>query len=284
MRAVFVAMLLLASAVSGAIDISIGGVSLAIPNPIGFGPVTQQMVALHDFQKQFVAPTNEQLVAFIPEQDVPAALKGGIPDLPRRLTVQTSKSLIGVSVSNSDFVKLKNKIKSQNDDNVKKVEKDMPGLMKQISGGIAKKYDVDLALSVSHMVVLPVHEETDRTVGYSALMKYNMKGAAGNPASYVTIVTVTLTHVKGKVLFLYSYAEETGLEWSREASKQWASAIVAANPPDLQSSVKESLPSTVTGIDWEEVGAKAVAGAIIGLILGLIGWAIKRGKASQPGG
>lgn len=280
MRVVVAAMLLLASTVSGASNIAIGGVSLEIPDPAGFSPVTQRMTELYDLQKQFVAPSNEEYIVFIPEQDVPAALRGDIPDLPRRFAVQTAKSLISISVSSSDFAKLKDIIKSQNDVLREKVQRELPGLMKKINDGIARKYDVDLALSVSQMVPLPVYEETDRTLAYSALVKYSMNDAAGNPAPFIAVVTATFTHVKGKVLFLYSYAEEAGLEWSQEASKRWASAVVAANPSDFQSSVKEFLPSAVTGIDWGKVGAKAVAGAFIGLIVGLIGWAINRGKAN----
>ncbi len=280
MRIVFVAMLFLVPTISMASNISVGGVSLTIPNPGGFSLMTPQMTALYDLEKQFVAPANEEYAAFIPERDLPAALKGDIPVLPRRFTVQTAKSLIDVSVSTSNFGELKNIIKSQNDDIMKKVEKDLPGMITRMNDGIVKKYDVDLAFSLSQMVPLPVHEETDRTLAYSAFVKYNMNDAAGNPTSFIVVVTTTFMHVKGKVLFLYSYAEEEGLEWSRQASKQWASAVVAANPPDLQSSVKESLPSAVAGIDWGKVGAKAFAGAIIGLIIGLVGWAIKRDKLS----
>lgn len=280
MKKFWLVMLLLAPSISGATDISVGGVSLAIPSPDGFSPVTPQMALLYEVQKQFVAPTNEEFVAFIPERDVPAALKDDIPDMPRRFTVQTVKTLIGASVSTSDFAKLKNVIKTHNDELLKKVEAQLPGLTKQMNEGIAKKYNVDLAFSVSQMVPMPVHEETDRTLAYSALVKYDMKDEHGNPAPFVAVVTATFAHVKSKVLFLYSYAEESGLEWSKEASRQWANAVVTANPSDLHASVKEALPSAVSGIDWGEVGAKAMAGAIIGLVIGLIGWVIKRGKAS----
>lgn len=214
MKTICLALLLLAPVVSGAADISVGGVSLAIPNPNGFSPVTPQMALLYDIQKQFVAPTNEEFIAFIPERDVPAALKDDIPDLPRCFTVQTAKSLIGSSVSTSDFAKLKDIIKTQNDELMKKVEAQLPGLTKQMNDeGLTKKYDVDLAFSVSQMVPMPVHEETDRTLAYSSLVKYDMKDEQGNPAFFVAVVTATFAHVKSKVLFLYSYAEESGLEW-----------------------------------------------------------------------
>lgn len=280
MRTIFLALLLLAPGVTWTADISVGGVSFAIPSPNGFSAVTPQMGLLSEVQKQFVAPTNKEFVAFIPEHDVPAALRDEIPDLPRRFTVQTAKSIVGVSVSSSDFAKLKNIIKTQNGEILKKVESQLPGLTRQMNEGITKKYDVDPAFSVSQMVPMPFHEETERTLAYSALVKYDMKDERGNPTTFVVIVTATFAHIKSKVLFLYAYSEESGLEWSREASRQWASAIIAANPSDLQTSVREMTPSAISGIDWGKVGAKAVAGAIIGLIVGLIGWLVNRGKAS----
>jgi hypothetical protein len=286
MKIIVAALLLLIPAISGAsnITIDIQGVSIVIPAPIGFGQVTPQMVALYELQKQFVAPSNEEFLAFIAEGDLPVALKGEIPNLSRRFTVQTAKSLVSASVSTSDFLKLKNIIKTKNDDLIKKVEKDLPGLMAKLNNGLAKSYDLNLALSASQIVLLPVHEETDRTLAYSAFVKYNMNDESGNLVPYKVVVTTTFAHVKGKVLFLYAYAEEVGLEWSRESSIQWVNAVVASNPSDLQSSIKETLPSAVTGIDWGKVVGKTVTGAIIGLIVGLIvgliAWIRKRGKTS----
>ena len=172
MKKMWLALLLLAPAVGRAADISVGGVSLVIPNPDGFSPVTPQMASLYEAQKHFVAPTNEEFVVFIPERDVPAALNHEIPDLPRRFTVQTAKSLVGASVSTSDFVKLKYRYKTQNDEIMKKVEAQLPGWTKEVNEGITKKYNVDLAFSVSQMLPMPVHAETARTLAHSSLVKH----------------------------------------------------------------------------------------------------------------
>jgi len=260
MRTVCFAVLLSVQSIGWAADISVGGVSLAIPNPSGFSPVTQQMAALHDFQKLFVSPSNEEFLAFIPERDVSAALRGEIPELQRRFTVQTTKRLVRATVSVSDFRKLKETIKSQNHELIKKVEKKLPGIMKQLNEGFTKKYEADLALSVAQVVPMPVHEETDRTLGYSMFVKYYRNDEAGKLVPFVVVSTVTVVHVKSKLLFLYTYAEESGLEWSKAASKQWANAVVAANPLDVQAS----------GIGWGFV----IVFTIISLILVLI----RRGK------
>lgn len=268
--------LLFVPVVSAAADISVGGVSLQIPSPEGFSPVTPQMAELYELQKQFVAPTNDEFVTFIPDSEVSTALSGQIPDMSRRFTVQTAKSLTDASISTSDFNRLKTFSKAQNDELRKQVDREIPGLMKKITDGLAEKYDVDLALSASQMVPLPVHEESDRTLAHSSLVKYSMNDAVGNPTSYVVAVTATYVHVKDKVLLLYSYAEEAGLEWSRAASKQWARDVVLANPSDLHGSMKESPPSGL-GMNWSWV-----AGALVGAIVGplIVGWAVSRNKAS----
>ena len=97
MRALGVALLLLVPAIGAAADISVGGVSLSIPDPDEFSPVTQQMTLLYELQRQFVAPTNEQFVAFIPDQEVSTVLQGEIHDMPRRFTVQTARALLSRS-------------------------------------------------------------------------------------------------------------------------------------------------------------------------------------------
>ena len=84
MRSIIFTLLLISSSLSWSSDISIGGVSLVIPKPEGFSPVTPKMAVLYEAQKQFVAPTNEEFVTFIPDDVVEMVLKDEIPELPRR--------------------------------------------------------------------------------------------------------------------------------------------------------------------------------------------------------
>lgn len=272
MRLIILTLLLLSSSLSWSNDISVGGVLLKIPSPEGFSAVTPQMAFLYEAQKHFVAPMNEEFVTFIPDDVVEMALNDDVPDLPRRFTVQTAKPLVGRTITSLDFATLKHTIKTQNHELLKQVEAQLPELVGKMNEGIKEQYDVDLALSVSQMVPMPVHEETDRTLSYSALVRYDMVDENGEPAPFVSVVTATLVHVKGKVLFLYSYAEESGLEWSRQASQQWANNVVSANPSDLQTTVKETIPSGVWNMNWEPMAAKVGLAAIIGLAVGLFAW------------
>lgn len=280
MRVRFVICILLLSLICWSSEINVGGVIIDVPNPDGYSPVTSNMTLLNEIQKQFIAPTNEEFLSFIPISDVPAVLKNEIPDFPRRFTVQTAKNIINLSVTSSNFSELKEVIKTQNTDIIKEAEAQFPELMDRVNDGIKEEFDVDLALSISQMIPLPVHDESERTLSYSSYVKYDMVDELGNPAPFVSVVTATFVHIKGKILFLYSYAEESDVEWSRNASKQWAEDLIRLNPLTNQDTFSENAPSVITGIDWGNVLLKAIAGAAIGLFIGLLSWARNRKKSN----
>lgn len=281
MRVAVAALICLLPVMGAADTVSIGDVTVAIPSPEGFAAVNQNMASLYEFKKQFVGPKNEELVAFIPEGEVPAALKDEIPDVWRRFSAQISKTSLKITVSTSDFAKLKNLMRSQNEQLVKKVEKDLPGLVADRNAAITNKYGAEFAVSALGMVPLGFHEESDNTLAFSAFVKGTTNEADGKAVPQVAVVTATFVFIKGKVLYVYCFGEQGDLEWSREASKRWVSAIIAANPSDLPSSVKQSLPSLRREFSWEGLGVGAAKGAFIGLFFAVIGWARTRRKTSQ---
>lgn len=281
MRAGMIGLLLMVATGVQATDIQVGEVQLAIPSPTGFSPVTPQMAPLFEMQKHFVAASNEEFVAFIADENIPKALAGEIPEMPRRFTVQTPKNLVGSFITSAEFNELKTVIKTQNEDILQKIEAQFPGLSSQVNNGIKKQFEVDVAFSISQMIPLPVHIETERTFAYSSFAKYEMKDEQGNVVPFVVVVTATIAHVQGKLLFLYSYAEESGLEWSKAISKQWSEAVIAANPSDQQTALKEAQSAATVNINWAQVGEKALHGAIIGGLIALLSLLFRRFKAKQ---
>jgi len=261
-----ISVLFLVPAVSWPRPISVGDTVIEIPDPPGFAPVTPQMTVLFQFKKQFVSPTNEEFLSYIPESEVQKALDDKIPELGRRFSVQTAKLSIGISVSKSDFSQLKEGMKTQMDDLMEKAEKTASVLAADASKELTKEFGTDPALSLEQIVPLPPHEETDRTLAFSQIGKVGARDETGSPMSMTFACTATLVHTRAKVLFLYVYAEESGLEWTRKAAKQWADAIVAANPPDITSLVGESLPRVVKGINWGRVVGMAMVGGMVGLV------------------
>lgn len=263
-----------------AVDIVVGQTHLVIPAPADFVPVTSDMKVYVDFANRFVPPTNEQFAQFLSSADAALATRGDLPVAKRKFYVQTAKEIIQPLVSTADFEQLKSMIKTQNAELLKKVETEMPGLFEKVNQGISNDFKVDVNLLMTQMLPLPPHDESERTLSYSMILKYNVNGADGKPVPFEGVVTATFVHVKGKVLFLYANAEKSGLEWSRVESKKWAAMVVAANPSAGNVAVEEARPQR-SGIDWSEVARKGLIGGIIGGIIGLIGYFTKKKPAKS---
>jgi len=257
-----------------AVEIRVGSTRLSIPSPEGYAPVTSDMKPYADFAKRFIPPSNEQFAIFLTQADIAIAARGDIPTPKRWFYVQTEKDLINIFVTSSDFAKLKSQIKSQNQRFLKEAEAETPGLLKKATNGL------NVNVSLKGMHPLPPHHETSRGLAYSALLRYDLSDGQGKASLEEGVVTATFVHLQGKVLFLYAAADKDGLEWSQSQSKKWADVIIAANPSPEDIAARERGPSQF-GFDWGRVLQKGVIGAIIGGIIGLIGYLFKRAGAKS---
>jgi hypothetical protein len=238
---VLAALVFLAPQATQSVEITVGDVSIAIPTPEGFGRVTPTMLPLYELQRQFVAPSNQEFAAYIPEDGIDVALEGGIPDLSRRFSVQTPQNLINIPATRSDFSDAKATLKDENARVMDLIEERIPGIVEELNRNLFTDDGLDIAFSVAEFVPLPVHEESDRTIAFSTRVRYEVEiEDASLPASpAIGIITTTLVHVKGRVLFLYAYADAASLDRSRAASARWTEAILAANPPGLLERVRD---------------------------------------------
>jgi hypothetical protein len=261
----FACLLSLAATLSAAdsINIDVHGTQIVVPCPPGFVPVTSQMKQVDALQRQFVAPMNELFAGFIPEADAPAALEGRNISLPRTFTVQSEKRAAAMNVTKKHFEGLKTAIKSQNEKILNDVERQLPGMIEKMNRGVAKEFGINPGISVPQMIPFPPHEDTDRSIAYSMLVRVNANGPDAKPESAASIVTGTFVLVNGKILFLYSNAGEDDLEWSRAISKDWSGAVLAANPAEGKTAARNPL----TGNSF---GARVLRGTLIGALIGLV--------------
>lgn len=230
MRLIIQLFLLLMPVTSLASSIDVGGQGIEVPTPLGYAPVTSGMSGLYEAQNIFASPANEKYITFIPEALVPSALRGEIPELSTWFSVQTVKAIAAKSVSSTDFSRLKEQIRTETSRLTKEIEAQAPGLLGEINRNISSAYNVEQALSLSQMVPLSVHHETERSIAYSAFVKYNINDQSGQLTSTVTTsVTLTMILVNTRALFLYTYGGENDLEWTRAASRVWAEEIIKQN-------------------------------------------------------
>lgn len=218
------------SAIASPQTITIGGTLLVIPPPGGFAPVNSEMAAVSRFLDTFVPPTNTQHGTFISSGQIESALKGEMPSLDRMFTIQTAKQIEQQTVSLADFTQMKEILRKQNAKLIEQAKQQIPNFLDQADKNIEEQFDMKHALQTMQMVPLQPHEESERTFAYSMFIKTRAAGVAEQPEPGATVGTVTLVFVKGQILFLYCYGKESDLAWSRTASHDWATAIMAANP------------------------------------------------------
>lgn len=268
MRTILLAILLLAPHLAVANKISVGERDIRIPTPADFAPVTPGMGELYEMQALFVAPGNQEFITFVSEQIVPQLLQGEIPVLDRRFSVQTATSMLRAELSTDDFHDLKTVLKAENNEIVRRVAEQVPGLMDQLNADFDRYYQIDPALSMSQLIPLPVHHDGLRSMAYSAFTQYRMNDEDGEPFDFIVTVTATFVHVNGRVLFLYAYGSEDDLDWTREAAKAWTADIIAANPQAARAGM--SATRRGAGFDWTRIIAVGVLGGIVMLVAGLL--------------
>ncbi len=259
--------------------IHLGRTEIAVPAPTGFVPVTKEMTAVDSLMDTFVGPDNVRFVNFLPQDLAPAALKGEVPNLVRYLSLQSYKKTVTQIVTTADFIELKSAMQKQYGDMLHKLEKQMPDLMEKINKRLEGQLNAPLNLNVNEAVPLPAHDESERSLAVSVMMNLAVKLPDGETTNAPVVMTTTLVHVRGKVLFAYVYGEGKDLEWTRKVSKEWSDAILAANPSDAATAAKEAPPKPM--FSTSAVVRGAIIGAAIGALIGLVR-SVTRRKTSTP--
>lgn len=241
----------------------VGGTQLDIPSPQGYSRVTQQMDAVYRIGQQMEDPRNDLLAYYIPDSDVPAAMSGVFPPFKRYYLLKVNKRIKEMVVGSKDFAELKTLTTRQNKEIFKALESQIPGLTENMSKGLSTEFDVNVTLQVSQILPLDPHYETDNSFAYSMYMHLEVS-VEGAKEDVPLAVTATFVNLAGKILFLYCYAPQNDLEWTRDASKAWAGSVMASNvrPPSRTSGSR--------GMDWSKVFAKGIVGATIGVIMAVI--------------
>jgi hypothetical protein len=250
------------------VDIEIGGTPITIPSPNGFLPVTGNMFMVNQFLENMVVPQNIRFISFIPEQAFPAIRRGEIPDLTHNLSVQTEKDVVNATITKADFEQFKKLMHTQNDELVKKVEKEAPGFMDKLNNGMESDFNVNPNVNFKGFIMLPPHDENDRLFAFSSYVNLSARTRDGTLTNLLGTVTSTCLFTKAKIIFIYVNGTGRELQWTRQISKDWAAAILAANPSDAVTIAKES--ASPKGFDWNRVFRGALIGGIVGGLFGLI--------------
>jgi hypothetical protein len=111
---------------------------------------------------------------------------------------------------------------------IAKFEQSMPEKMVGLSNRVSETLDIELALSLSNVVPMPVHRQDERLTSHSMFIKYEMSKSSEKTDVIVTLTT-TFLFLKGKVLYVYVYGGPEDLSWTRKQAAQLINEIVSAN-------------------------------------------------------
>ncbi len=238
----------------------INGRKILVPTPTGFVRVTEQMQALDEYSRKMKDPANDMLAFYIPEAAAPEALSGKIPSLDRWLVIKVNKELRDVFATPRDFALLKSGMVKHIEEANEQIKAQVNEALRETSQSISKSYDTSFSATVSEMVPLPVHYETPDTLSYSMHLGYGATNGAENSTNRM-ISTSTIMNVSGTILFLYCYAPNDQLDWSRTFSRDWSNSIQASN---------ENLPAARKSRFWDQTLSRLLITTVFGGIGGLI--------------
>lgn len=246
-------LMLVMSTSIGAAQINSGGFTLEVPNPHGFTAITPKMTGIYDAQTKYWPESTVHYLTFIRDSEIPIAVRGEIPDMDRRLVVTSVDEVDGKNIRKSDFAALKTHFKTQSEQLAKQMNQEIPSAMAKQSERMFGQSGANLTIDMPKFRQYPPHDETERSIAYSAMNTYELKGTDGKSTYSEVTMTITWLHVRGRALLLNVYGEKEALNWTREASKQWTNAILAENPPDEKSNEVENSQKQNGGIDWVRV-------------------------------
>lgn len=251
-------------------EFNVGGKSIHIPAAEGFEIVTPEMTAVNKLSLKNADVDNELFAYYIEESNVEMALAGEIPPLLRTIAVKANYGLQKHSISVKAFKEFKETVKTQNEIILDSIKAKIPELSDKISSELSDAFNEDMDISVSNMIPLPFHYEDENTISFSMYLSYGIENSSILESTKV-VGTVTYVNVAGKVLFLYVYAPQNELEWSRKTSQKWVKEIIATN---------STPPKKKSGINWMKALFSGLVWGGIAFIFGLIS-SIKKKKDDE---
>jgi hypothetical protein len=183
----------------------------------------------HDLQRiaeEAIPPANRLLAYFARRSDLRARSQGKLASFDRYFLVQTLRKIEDQSFSVEDFARLRSIAKNQQSEALAKLE---PRLA-ELSHDLERRRSGDTwalpGLKVGDVVPLGIYQDSESGVSFGAMSR-------APSADDRTVLNVTsIVTVKGKVLFLYTYASVAGrkdIEWAKHASATWSNDVVAVN-------------------------------------------------------
>ena len=253
-------LLLLPLAVRANEAIKVGDETIAIPLPTGFVRFDGLNPQVDQLMQSMIPPTNRSLLVGATAQDAALAKAKTPGNLSRFMNIQTMVKVEGEKISLSEFETVRGELEKQFAASGTGPE----GFQSEVNKRIADA-KLPIALKLGETRMLGVYEKSDRSIDMGMMMNTQV----GTQAPETMVAAASCVDVRGKVLFLYVYADyhnQADVDWTRTTVKSWRESILATNPGGTPAG----------GFDWNSIMGKAVIGACIGGGIGLLSMLFKK--------
>ncbi|MBB3048868.1 hypothetical protein FHR99_003142 [Litorivivens lipolytica] len=210
------------------VTVQVGEKRIEIATPPGYFQVTPNMQPLYRFATIMVAESNRFLTYFVPEKHKEAVVSGEMPVMERWYAVQTLAGYEDRKILPEHLQASARFLREHYADAYAKIQPDMDANMVKVSGELSQDSGVDVSVSMNGMEFYPAHEESDSHFSHSMMNSYDMAIESGTKETKVA-ATVTTALINDRMVFMYVYGEESGLEWTRSAASEWVASTFKAN-------------------------------------------------------
>ncbi len=264
-------LLLLAMPVAHAeqIPLTIGDNTIQFPMESDYVRVSQVEPKLFAFTAAALPTTNRLVETLATRADIARMSQGGTAaDI--YFEVQAQREIETRQVSIDDWNGLKPELTAgMTHADMNEVLSSNTGNNDRMSAAAGQRVD----LSYGKMGAPVVYRETPWSVNFAVMVPMQVR--IGANAENITVAAAgSFAIVRNKLIYIYAFSTSTspeGVAKVRARLNEVVDETVALNPSDA------AVRST-GGFDWSSVGRSAMIGGIIGGIVGLFAWLVKRRK------
>jgi len=217
---------------TGATVVSLGSASVQLVTPAGYLDCSGENDQISNLAGNFCPPENRLLGVFVSPEFRHGLLAGDTTASFDYVMVETPRTAVWSDISDADFTEAKTSVKNAQAEAFAQADADTKDAINSLNHSLQAATGADVRFNLAEPVSLGVFDESARHVSMLMLMRMQMQ--AGGATQQINVAaSISLVHLKGKVLFAYSYRTYTGeksVQALKKMTSDWTAALEKANP------------------------------------------------------
>lgn len=210
----------------------IGDTAIVVPEPPGYLDARLVSAQLQQYG-QTLAPQSNRVLGFLVQKEDQQRVATNLgPQLKRYHLVQVNRSLEGPTVTVKQFEELREAIRSQASSGMEDARPAVDRELAQRSKQMAKATgDATLSVKLGKTSPLGLYEDRATAIGFLTSVSFP-RVVNGKEEVLPVVVATTVTLVKGKPLFMYTYflrTSDADVAAARQTARAWLAAVEKAN-------------------------------------------------------